>query len=932
MRFSAVIVLVITSFFLFCDVTKPLPPDYPGMQLIESHNRFYTMGSTSNLASPMEKPTKTVKFTYNYWIDTSEITVEDYAKTTGRLPHKIGDTTAASRLPVRHISWCDAALYCNQRSISAGLDTIYTYTSADIDADNRAYRLNGLKSNLQRTGFRLPTEAEWEFAASCGLPSLFPWGEVPDTALAQSIAWFGNNSSEIAHEVCTKSPNSFGLYDMFGNVVEWVNDYLSAYSADTAVNFTGANFNFNDERPVKGGAFIHTIDRLRPSGRTDSYASFSSSSTAYTGFRCCIGAIPSVKNTQSLSEVIVQNPVTITEKDITRLLPGRNAKLVFVNSTVGQNYLSYIDYNEFSPRVYSFPDFNQVFSPVISPDGRYAAFCTRDDGSRDASEIYIRKLSPENQKLFKLEEVPAFLPRFFEDTVTRETFLVYTTSAVDNTLSSWNTTQTKMWKIVNGQAVGQPLTLDNSGSFHDGLSKDKRFMATGYKRLLMKDRSTGIVKTLFTSPDNGKSDEDTSQVCNVSISSDIQHPDRVLFLDFGTGKQPSTITSSTYETHEILFMSDFSGSVINWYRCPEDAVEWNHPEWSSHPDFAVSAVKPKSAPQSSKEIHLLNLSTKTTNKLVEGAELLFPYLWYSDKTPVANLSADSLGYYNEPATSAQQAQFAMKMPGFWEQRDSIEIMCLGSSRIQNAVIPSYLEPHYTYHLSFACSDLYSIKDIIDNYLVGHCKNLKMIILSIDIGFFNLTPSKLYWDGATKSKGYQYDAKNDFWKTGLPQGFLELMRQAENPYVEEVIKNRGWVSDASVGWGPKPAIYSKAWNWTSSSNVVNHMNLLKAIISDLDKRNIHLLGIVFPMSPHYRDTPVFGNWGPSRVAAEKMINEIAVLDSQSAMFRLYDVNNFGNHDYTDDDAVNESHLSKNGAIKLTTWLKTVVDSMLVAAPE
>jgi len=910
-----------------CEFGKVPEPSYPNLRQIRAKDRSFSLGLESPLGGSEERPSMRVGFTYNFWIDTTEITIAQYAATTGTIPAKIGDTSGISNRPVTFVSWCDAVLFCNTRSRDAGLDTVYSYTSIERDADGRAYRINGIKANLSKRGFRLPLEAEWEFAAYGGNYTVFPWGNVPDTITGQQYAWFGLNADGHLHDVAQLLPNDYTLYDMFGNALEWVNDFMGLYADDTIINYTGPVFNSKDERSVKGGGYKSTIDKLRPASRTDVYSTYSSTATAYIGFRCCIGPVPSQKGTVKPSVTDTTNPVTLSINDITTVLPRRNAKLVFVNVTSGQNHLCYTDFNEYSGKVYCLKDFSPVYAPVISPDGRWVAFCTRDEGSRDASEIYLRKLDPTGSKMVRLPESPAFLPRWWTDPSTNEVFIVYTTSAVDNATAGWETTATKMQKVVNGQPTGSVIILESSGSFHDGLSIDKKFLATGSTRLKMKNRESGVVKTLFTAPQNGKASGDTSQVCNVSISPAMAHSDRVLFLDFGTGSSISTVVGSSYYTHEVIFMSDFSGDIISWYRCPEDAVEWNHVEWSNNEEFAVATIKPKSAPNFSKYIYLVNLVTKAATQLAAGTELLHPSLWVSPTdVPVSTFTLDSLGYYNEPPTTDAQYALALKLPKFWEYKDSIELLCIGSSRIQNGVAPPSLAPYKTYHLSYSGCGLLGAKNMLENYAFSHCPKLRAVIISIDIGFFRFPQGDDTWNNVYKSKGYQYDASNDFWKSGLPAGFLDALRQVDNPYIESIVSNNGWIADSSLGWGSSPASYTNEWVWQVDNQCLATIDLFESMVSDLEERGIMLIGIIFPMSPSFKNTPVYGTYGPSRTAAEQIISKLQEIDSKYPGFHFYDVNNFGNHIYSNEDAFNASHLSAIGAHKLTTWLKGELDSL------
>ena len=187
--------------------------------------------------------------------------------------------------PVETVSWFDAVAYCNALSRSQGLPEAY-----ELKREKRKPGRKGYKARVVRSrgsgGYRLPTDAEWEYACRAGTTTAFYNGEYTgseweDPAL-EEIAWFPNNSGGTTHPVGEKLPNAWGLYDMIGNVAEWVWDWYEPFSSKHRVTDpTGPLSSFHG-RGIRGG--VTYVSSFRCAAR---YGREPSSREDRLGFRVC---------------------------------------------------------------------------------------------------------------------------------------------------------------------------------------------------------------------------------------------------------------------------------------------------------------------------------------------------------------------------------------------------------------------------------------------------------------------------------------------------------------------------------------------------------------------------------------------------------------------------------------------------------------------
>jgi formylglycine-generating enzyme required for sulfatase activity len=224
-------------------------------------------------------PAHTVTLTQGFYLGKYEVTQKEYETVMGSLPGDLDDTYGkGDNYPVYYVSWYDALVFCNKLSVKEGLTPAYRIDGKTDPAEwgtlptSSDATWNAAEVVAGSNGYRLPTEAQWEYACRAGTTTAWHGGDTSDNL--GDYAWYSDNNGASGTDtygtkrVGTKLANAFGLYDMHGNVWEWCWDRYGDYADPAQAETDPVGASSGSYRVGRGGGWISAAGLARSAYRS----------------------------------------------------------------------------------------------------------------------------------------------------------------------------------------------------------------------------------------------------------------------------------------------------------------------------------------------------------------------------------------------------------------------------------------------------------------------------------------------------------------------------------------------------------------------------------------------------------------------------------------------------------------------------------------
>ena len=310
---------------------------------------------------------------------------------------------------------------------------------------------------------------------------------------------------------------------------------------------------------------------------------------------------------------------------------------------------------------------------------------------------------------------------------------------------------------------------------------------------------------------------------------------RTLFLDFG-GKDGQKFAKTDYGVHERILVMDSTGKLIQAIPAPK-GYSFDHTEWVSDNLITAMLTSPNGAHE---KLVLVDITDSSVLELLKGDELWHPSIWIDEvKDTKSPLDPDSAAaYWNNNDNDL----LASKMTAFWAISDSIEVIALGSSRVSQGFYPNMLS-YVAFNMATIPNDMDVNQYLLNNYIFPHCKNLKFIVLALDLDLWSEKPGVNISKNTLSIPGFIYDKNHNFWKKGNVSYIIEASKQriSEQEFLQKFTESSGTIRRREVnswtygGYNPNIILYDSTWSDNKAYKTA--LQQLEEIIVSAKEKNI-----------------------------------------------------------------------------------------------
>jgi uncharacterized protein (TIGR02171 family) len=928
--------------------------EYEGFIYIRSKGKTTVLGTTSKKAKVDEQPAMKVVFGYDFYVGVHEVTQGEFGKLMNRSFKK-----DSSDYPQANVTFYDAVLYANALSKKNKMDTVYTYSSAQFAEDKSCENLVGLRTNYDVLGFRLPTEAEWMFVANTRSDdingNLKEWvndwkGLFADTTIENFVgAASANGMNEKILKGSSFVEKNVPLYargDFYTvtplSKAEYVSFRLALGKIENAVWFNPAS-----------GAVTSVITPLI---LAENVRSLFGTYQAKLVFRN-----DETGNLAYINYSNAANSVVEIRDDIDSYHPDISPDGKYVAFCTGLEGVA----GESSVYV---RELNESGSGLVKLNVEGAAiprWRILDNG--DTVIVFVTNpgtnKSESNWKKYSTWYVPFNNGKFgtpkkllkgsFHGGLSFERGFAVTGASLLRVTRFTNKSQNnELW--YNGeQACNVSLSMDGSNRtlFLDFAGNTgTTFVGKKYsvhEMLLIAD-STGKLVQSIKSP-KGYSFDHTEWVAdkNLAVATlsnvngahqkialvDVES-DKIMELVDGAElwhpciwvKSKKKVTQESSSSKSVK--SSSSSSIAEKISSSEESSSSkltgtssevsSSSEESSSSESAGSSSETSSSSENSSSSETPKSSSSSTS-ITTSSSVAVPLI----------IDPDSAGMYlNSTYGAIGNGLMRNNMELLWNYYDQTNVIVLGSSRPLDGIVPKqFNEKFFVLNLARTPSGIYESKFYLDHYVYPHVKNLRYIILSLDYDLWNWGPKSdhnFFYSDYKKFLGYVYDKNHEYWTAGIPEELAELTEDGYSDQNGEALRESMgyWSTGTCKGWGGNICNYDSTL--LTSEKIEMAMDTLVDLVETAGKRNIYVIGIIFPMSPNYKKTGLFACYGARRSVADSLTKVLSGMHEKYPHFIVMDENKMGNHDYPNSMAEDQQHLCPAGAMQITHR----VDSLLM----